>query len=265
MIKYITRELQNVFRQKRTLITAIVIVALCFLANLAVMAFTLIYGSDRDGVLGSNVLAFATWVFVIPYYACILFADQVFGTYPNPMIKDKITKNMSRTLIYVGKFFSALVLALAYMLLAFVFMLLSTRIFHSDIAAYDISLFIENMLIAVPLWIAGISFGMMFLFIFENKKHAFIVYFVVVMIIPRIVMFFAAEPFSVSFLVTVRKILIDQSFGHIPYPADPNRNVTFIIAEGIVYTIISCIIGIIAFNKKDFSAKANNKSGNKPE
>lgn len=260
MIKYFLRELQQVFKQKRTLITAIIIVALCLLANCAVMAFTLIYGSDRDGVMGSNVLSFATWVFVIPYYACVFFAEQVFGTYPNPLIKDKVTKNMSRTQIYLGKFVSAIVLAMIYMVIAFVFMIITTRIFHSDISSYDISQFIENMGIAIPLWIAGVSIGMMYLFLFDKKKHAFIAYFVTTLIIPRAIMFFAAEPFSVSLLIRIRTILINQSFGHIPYPADPNRNVPFIICEGIVYIIISSIIGIIAFNKKQFSNKEVRKN-----
>ena len=60
MIKYIIRELKTATKKKMTLIFVISLVAICLVANLAVMAFTLIYGSDIDGVLGSNVLAFAT-------------------------------------------------------------------------------------------------------------------------------------------------------------------------------------------------------------
>lgn len=259
MINYIKRELQTVFSKKRTLVTAIVIVALCVLANLSVMAFTLIYGSDRDGVMGSNVLAFATWVFEIPFCACIIFADHIFGTYPNPHIKDKITKDMKRVHIYLGKLFSALILSLCYMLLAFVCMIVITRIFHSDVSSYDIETFAQNTLIAAPLWIAGVSMAMMFLFLFEDKRRAYIVFFAVALIIPRLIMFFAAEPFSIAPLLAVRRILINQSFGHIPYPADPNRNVPFIVCEGFVYAILSTIIGIIAFNKKQLLSDKTNK------
>lgn len=255
MFRYIKRELQRVFKEKRTLVTAIIIVALCLLANCAVMAFTLIYGSDRDGVMGSNVLIFATWVFVIPYYACIFFSDQAFDSYPNPYIKDNITKNMSRTAIYFGKLLSGMVLAMFYMIIAFICLIVTTRIFHSDISAYDIESFSKNMLLAIPLWIAGVSFGMMFLFLIEKKRNAFIAYFILTLLIPRTIMFFAAEPFSVGPLLFVRKFLINQSFSHIPYPADPNRNVPFIICEGVIYAIIACVIGAIAFNKKEIGAK----------
>jgi len=254
MFKYIIREVGSASKRKMALVLLICIVAICFAANLAVMAFTLIYGSNIDGVLGSNVLAFATWCFPIPYLATIFFADVVFGpVYPNPHIKDNVTKNLSRTGIYLGKFLGALLVSFFYMVVAFVVLLITTRIFHSDITSYDISLFVENMLVSVPLWIAGIAFGMMFLFIFEEKKKAYIAFYILTLIIPRFFMLFAAEPFSWPPFIAVRKILISQSFGHIPYIADPDRSVPFIVCEGIVYTVISCVIGIIVYNKKEFS------------
>lgn len=251
MINYIKRELQTVFKKKSTLITAVSIVIICLIANLAVMAFTLIYGSDRDGVLGSNVLAFATWCFCIPYYACILFADLIFGNeYPNPYIKDKITKDLSRTKIYFGKLLSAMMLALVFMVEAFICLLITTRIFHSDIQAYDITLFVTNMLISIPLWLAGIAIADLCLFAHQQKKFAYISYLVITLVIPRIIMYLAAEPISFGPFIGIRTILITQSFGHIPYPADPARNVPFIIAEGIVYMILATIAGLVIFNKK---------------
>ena len=251
MIKYIFRELKTAYKTKMAKILAIAVVAICLVANLAVMAFTLVYGSDIDGVLGSNVLAFATWCFPIPYLATILFADLVYGTYPDPHIKDSVTRTMSRTAVYMSEFLAGLIVSLTYMVLAFAVLLLTTRIFHSDITSYDISLFLENMLVAVPLWIAGVSFGFMFLFMFESKKKAYIMFFVLTLVIPRFIMFFAAEPFSLKPFIIVRKILISQSFGHIPYIADPERNVPFIVCQGIIYMVISCIVGIITYNKKE--------------
>lgn len=262
MFNYIKRELQSVFKRKKTLIIAIVIVVVCLLANLAVKAFTLVYGDDRDGVLGSNVLAFAAWVFWIPYYACIAFADTAFGSYPNPFIKDNVTKNMSRGKIYFGKLITACVLSLAYMILAFASLMATTRIFHSDIEAYNVSLFVENMLIATPLWIAGIAMGIMYLFMFEDKKKAYIAYFITTILIPRIIMLLSIDQIALKPFMAVKKILITQSFGVIPSPANPARNVTFIVAEGFIYAIIATIIGLICYNKKNFDS---NKSASSEE
>ena len=103
MVKYIFREVKKAFKTKMAAILAICVVGICLIANLAVMAFTLVYGSNIDGVLGSNVLAFATWCFPIPYIATIFFADLVYGTYPDPHIKDSVTRNMSRTSVYLSE------------------------------------------------------------------------------------------------------------------------------------------------------------------
>lgn len=255
MIKYIIRELKTATKSKMFLIMLACIVGICLLANCAVMAFTLIYGSEIDGVMGSNVLSFATWCFPIPYLACIFIADLVFGpVYPNPHIKDNITKNLSRTKIYLGKFISSLVIALVFMVFAVVVLLVTTRIFHSDITSYDVSTFLSNMLVAVPLWIAGVSIGFMCLFTFDKKKIAYIVFFVITLLVPRFIMFFAAEPFSLPPFIAVRTILMSQSFTHIPYLADPARNVKLIVGEGVVYTVIACVIGIIFYNKRDKKA-----------
>jgi len=255
MIKYIAREIKTASKRKMFLVFLACIVGICMLANCAVMAFTLIYGSEIDGVMGSNVLAFATWCFPIPYLACILFADLVFGlVYPNPHIKDNITKDLSRTKIYLGKLIASLIIALGFLVFAFVVLLITTRIFHSDISSYDIKLFLTNMFVAVPLWIAAVSIGMMCLFTFDVKKKAYIVYYVITLIVPRFIMFFAAEPFSLPPFIAVRKILMSQSFTHIPYLADPARNVNLIVGEGIVYALIACVIGIIFYNKRDKKA-----------
>jgi len=252
MINYIIREIKTASKRKMALVLLLSIIGICFLANSAVMAFTLIYGSEIDGVLGSNVLAFATWCFPIPYLATIFFAELVFGdTYPDSHIKDNITKNLSRIQLYLGKLAAALVVAFVYMIVALVTLLLVTRIFHSDITAYDVSTFVENMITAVPLWIAGISIGMMCEFTFDSKKKVFIVFFVITLIIPRFIMYFAAEPFSLAPFIAVRKLLMSQSFGHIPYAADPDRSVPVIIAQGVVYTLISCVVGIIGYRKRE--------------
>lgn len=252
MFRYILREVKRAFKSKMAQVTAICLVAICLVANLAVKAFTLVYGSDIDGVMGSNVLSFATWCFPIPYLATIVFAHLVFGKdYPDARIKDNITKNLSRTMLYVGKFIAALICALVYLVFAFIVLLLITRVFHSDITAYDISTFVENMITAVPLWIAGVSIGLMCLFLFDTKKKSYIVFFIITLVIPRIIMFFAAEPFSVEPLIIIRKALMSQSFGHIPYAADPERSVPVIIAQGVIYTLISCIVGIVTYNKKE--------------
>lgn len=254
MFQYIARDLNTALHRKHTYVYVIGIFALCLIANIAVVAFRTIYGTN-EGTYAYNIIEYATWCFVIPYYTCICIADLGFGkTYPNPQIKDKITKNMSRSAIYVAKLFVEFILAVMFMVIAVLALLGITTLFQfrdGTISAYSVKDFLGKMVIAIPLWFAGVSFGNMFLFIFENKKKAYIGFFLLTLVIPRVIMFFAAEPFSVPFLKFVRQYLISQSFSLLPYPADPARNVTLIVLSGIIYAVVASIIGIVFYNKKE--------------
>ncbi len=255
MLQYITRDLKTVVHRRYTLAYLIGIVALCIIANIAVVGFRMIYGTN-DGTFAYNLIEYATWCFILPYYSCICIADIVFGkTYPNPRIKDKITKNMSRTQIYFSKFAASILVAIAFLIFAFVFLMGSTTLFQlgdGTMHLWVVKDFLDKMWLALPLWLAGISIANMCLFITKHKVKAFVTFGVITVVIPRIIMFFAAEPFEWAVFRNLRIFLISQNFSLLPYPADPNRNVALIIGIGVLYSVIANIVGVIAFNKKKF-------------
>jgi len=255
MIKYIFTQLNTALHRKYTYVYIIGILALCVVANAAVVGFRMIYGTN-EGTYAYNLMVYATWCFVIPYYSCIVIADMIFGKeYPNPMIKDKDTKDLSRTQLYLSKLIASALLALIFAIIAFVFLLLTTSLFQISegmVKGYQITDFLGKMIIAVPLWIAGVAFGNMFLFVFEQKKKAFIGFFILTLVIPRLIMALAAEPFKWAFFRFLRTYTITQNFSLIPYPADPARNVPLTIALGVIYTIIATVVGIVVYKKKKF-------------
>lgn len=253
MGSYIARELRAALKRRYTYAYVLGILVLCLLANIAVMAFRTIYGTN-EGTYAYNLIEYATWCFVIPYYSCIFIADMAFGkTYPNPHIKDNITKNLNRTKIYFSKLITEIVLASFFVLIAFVMLISITTIFQfrdGTISAYTIQDFAEKMLYAVPIWVAGISFGNMFLFLFENKKKAYACFFVLTFAIPRVIMQLAAEPLELVPFKFLRTYLITQNFSLLPYPADPARNIPLTIALGLIYAAIACVIGVVSYNRK---------------
>lgn len=255
MFKYISHELKNALHRKYTYYYVIGILALCVIANAAVVGFRMIYGTN-EGTYAYNLMVYATWCFVIPYYSCIFISDMIFGkTYPNPMIKDKDTSSLSRTQIYFSKLIAQILLAVVFVAVAFVILLATTCLFQIKdgmVSGYEITDFLGKMALAVPLWIAGISMGNMFLFVHEKKKFAFIGYYVITLVIPRIIMFFAAEPFRWAFFRFLRTYTITQNFSLIPYPADPARNELLIVLLGVIFTVISSAIGCVYYNKKKF-------------
>lgn len=255
MIGNILREFKTAFRRKYTYVYIIGILALCVIANAAVVGFRMIYGTN-EGTYAYNLMVYATWCFVLPYYSCIFISDMVFGKeYPNPYIKDNYTKDLNRTQIYLSKLFAAILLAVVFVVVAFLFLLGTTTLFQIKdgfVTGYEIVDFLEKMVIAIPLWIAGIAFGMMFLFVFEKKKFAYIGFFILTFLIPRGIMELAGEPLRLAPFRAIRTFLITQNFSLIPYPADPARNVPLTIFLGFLYAIVATIVGCTVYNKKKF-------------
>ncbi len=90
----------------------------------------------------------------------------------------------------------------------------------------------------------------MFLFVFEDKKKAYIGYFILTFGLERMIMQLAAEPLELEPFKWIRTYLVTQNFSLLPYPADPARSIPLTIALGFIYASIACIIGIICYKKK---------------
>ena len=112
MFKYIWHEFKEALNRKTTYLYIAGIFALCLIANAAVVGFRMIYGTN-EGTYAYNLIEYATWCFIIPYYSCIFIADIAFGkTYPNPQIRNGLTAKLTRSLIYLSKLFVSIILAM---------------------------------------------------------------------------------------------------------------------------------------------------------
>ena len=256
MIKNILSELKKSLGQKYTYMYFAGIIILVLIANIAVVAFRIIYGAN-EGTYAYNLLEYATWCFIIPYYTCIFIADIGKGEkYPDPCIKNGTTSGLSRSQMYLSKLIVSFIIGIIFMIVAIIALLGITSLFQlrdGGLTSYAVSDFFEKMFIAMPIWYAGVSFGMMFLIIFEKKKYAMLSYFGLTLVIPRIIMFFAAEPFKIAVFRLIRKYTLTQNMSLIPYPADPSRNVTLTIVLGLLYGTIATVIGCICYNRKKLS------------
>ena len=262
MFKKIVKEFNTAIKQKYTLIYLISMVALVILANAAVVGFRLIYG-DNEGTFAYNLLEYATWCFVIPYYSCIFISDIVFGPkYPS----DTLPKNES-VRMYFSKLIAALMLAAVFLIAAFVCLIGITALFQiSDggLKGYMILSFVQKMVIAIPLWFAGVCFANMCLFVFPKKRNAFIAFATIVLIIPRVIMMFAAEPFRIELFRILRVYTITQNISLIPYPADPARNIPLTVGLGIIYGLFAVFAGFVIFciNDRDESRPTEKTDSN---
>ncbi len=208
--------------------------------------FRSIYGMN-DGAFAYNLIIFAEGVFCIPYYSCIFLSDIVFGPeYPDPHIKDRTTRTLHRWQLYVGKFIATILLAAVIFVIAFALLIGTTTLFglhDGTIDKWTILDFLDKASVALPLWMAGIAIGQMYLYLFKNKKNAFIAFFVTVLLIPRLIMLLATEAINLAPFVMLSKILITPQFQALQFMFTMDRTKCWIL--GIVYSLIASTIGII--------------------
>ncbi len=246
MGKYISENLKTAFLSKYSRIYIGVILFLCLAANIAVMAFRMVYGSN-EGTFAYNIIEYATWCFFIPYYSCIFIADIVFITCR------KGKNELSLTASYLARLITSVLLALIFLVITFILLIAVTSLFHLNDGTfkfYAVKDFIGKLIIAIPLWLAGMGIGNMFLSVCSKKKYAYIGYFALCIVFERTVMFFAAEPFKIDIFVKIRTIVITQLFSLIPYPANPARNVPLTVFLGFFYLVLFTVIGILVSRNK---------------
>ncbi len=248
MNKTIANDFVSAVRSKGAKLYLIGTLALILLANIAVICFRFIYGSN-EGTFSYNVFEYASWCFLIPYYSCILIGMIVLcsGTKPGR------EKPLKPAVFYLSKLITAILLAALFLVAAFVLLYVITTLFHINeglILWGIVKSFLQKAALALPLWFAGISFAMLFLHVCDKRWKAVLGFVIVTVIIPQIIRILSLDSFKFEWARTIRKYTITQSFGLLPYPAYPERSPALIVTLGFVYGIIATVVGIVLYARK---------------
>lgn len=264
MIRYIANGFKEAMGSRLAKVYLIATAVLVLVANIAVICFRFIYGSN-EGTFYYNVFEYASWCFLIPYYSCILIGLMAFGEgYIQPKdqgIKLGVPKGngtddvvvLKPWQLYMAKLITSILLAAVFLVVAFVLLYVVTTLFHINegfILWGVVKSFLQKAALAIPLWFAGLAFAIMFLFIFERKWLAVIGFAVVTVVIPQLIRIFSLDSFKIEFFRIIRRYTITQSFGLVPYPSYPDRSVPLIVSLGMIYGLIATVIGIMCYNKK---------------
>ena len=253
MIRYIYTEFKKALKSQYSVKYIIGIITVCIMANLAMIAFRdYVYGTN-DGTYGYNIIMFAGGFFWLPYYTTVFIADMVFGkTYPDPFIKDRVTRKLRRPQLYIGKLIAVWLMLAVYILLSFIFFIGISTVFQLSTGTLSMDVvrdFAVNVLCAAPLLAAGCSIGLMCLYCYDRKVRAFATFWAITLVMPRVIMLLGAEPMSVGFCRFIKdKILITPQFTTLQFFA--SRDVRQILISSSVYIILSTIIGGYIFCRK---------------
>ncbi len=254
MVYYVKTQLGRSLTDKYFRIFIIGILAAVLVANLSMTAFRdIIYGMN-DGTFAYNLIMFAKGFFWLPYYALIFVADEVLGPdYPDPRLRDKSTIGLSRRQIFIGKLITEILVLFICALFATVAFLVITPLFQVHDGTIDISVildFLESVVYAMPLFIAGVSLANMFCFVFIPRKKAFLMFFLFVIVIPRVIMIFATDRFAFPPALFLRNFLLTPQFQELQFYA--TRDVPKVVISSLIYIVLSSVYGGYCFEKKEF-------------
>ena len=254
MYYYIKTQLRRSLTDKYFRYFIFVILGAVMLANLSMTTFRdMIYGMN-DGTFAYNLIMFAKGFFWIPYYASIFVADEVIGSsYPDPRIRDKSTIGLSRKHIFYGKFITEILVLLICACFATFAFLIITPLFQVHDGTIDLSVildFVQAELLALPLFIAGLSIANMFCFAHVPRKKAFFFFFLFVVLIPRVIMLLATDGIRFYPAVVIKGFLLTPQFQELQFYA--TRNVTKVLISSVIYIVFSSLYGAYCFDKKEF-------------
>lgn len=251
MLRYIYREVKGALKQRYSLYYVIGFLLLCLIANVSMICFRRFYGFN-DGSFGENLIIFATQFLWIPYYSMVFIADIIFGkNYPDPHLKDGLTRKMSRYQLYLSKLIGSIILGAFFFVAGIIIFFTVTVAFQFKDGTIELTTlmdFLNCARMAIPLWIAGISIANMFFFIFADKKKAYIGFFAVCLLIPRLIMFLGGDAIRISVFSVISTGLITPEFSALPYFFTQNPIKDLIL--GASYTVVSSAIGIYFYYKR---------------
>ncbi len=262
MVYYIYSEIKRTLKERSALIFLLGIVAASVLANLSIIVFRdVIYGTN-DGTYAYNIIMFAGGFFWLPYYFMIFLADMVFGkTYPDPYLRNRANLKLRRYQMFLGKLISEFILLIFYSFAALVIFLGVSFVFQMGAGPMEMSIvkdFTENLFWAVPLFMAGVSMGNMFLFMFYDKRKAYAAYFILTIVIERIIMILGAQPFSVPVCKWIKDhVLITPRFTELQFFATRDIPKTLILS--MIYIAVTAVAGCYCFLKKDTALRTGKK------
>ncbi len=266
MIYYIYSETLRTLKGKYARFYILAVLAMSILANLTMIVFRdMVYGTN-DGTYGYNLIMFAGGFFWLPYYTMIFISDMVFGReYPDPHLRNRSNLKLNRKQIYVGKLITGYLMLVLFAILSFVIFIGVSVLFQIGSGSMEkkiIADFAVNLVIAVPLFLAGVSMGFMCLFLFRTKKYAFIFFWVLTIVIPRLIMLLGADPIRIGFFNWIKNnLLLTPQFTELQFYA--TRNVPKVLISSAVYIILSTLIGCIGYKMKTFSGDPVRGRGNR--
>ncbi len=222
------------------------------------------FGSSSDGeafivqrVSVADMLSILSMMLSVGLYLLMLVADIVFSEqYKYNTLKNEVSFGLSRLRIYLGKLIAAVLTAVVlsvlmvvgYILLAFL-MFPTGEEFIGSLQTFGLSL-----LMSIPLWLGGLGFFTMLQFMLKGSTAASIVYVMLIAILGSgfLELMEVFIPTLEPAAKLVRIISLSTPFNFLNQYG-PKALMGYSWALGMSWLVLSTVMGIIGFRKKEIS------------
>ncbi|MNH98121.1 ABC-2 family transporter protein [compost metagenome] len=187
-------------------------------------------------------ISFNSLVLLLPFLTIYLFANE----YSNGTFKNVVASGISRKNIYLSKItviFSTLVL-LSIIDLIIIVSAIELLLPHKDPA--EKTLFFQNIIQTIPLFIASFSISIMLCFTEEKIVPNLVKYFLIIYIIPVFLGNFENIITEIKPFLNIFPVI--RIAGNLPFTME---NMLFNWLEALFYFVLAFVIGLTIFNKKE--------------
>lgn len=203
-----------------------------------------------------SILAYA---FSIGLYLVVTITDMVFSDqYKYNTLKNEVAFGLPRARIYLGKLITSALTAIVLCVILLGFYLGAARLFFplaGNTGAVMRDFFIM-VLASFPLWVGGLSFFLMLLFVMKGSTSATVLYVLVIAVFGgnALILLEWIVPDWQPVLEAIRTVMLTTPFDSFLHSSEPLSNVIpYAWAVGMGWTVLSTVIGLIVFQKREIS------------
>ncbi|CDG01026.1 Putative Bacitracin ABC transporter permease protein BcrB [Clostridium chauvoei JF4335] len=201
---------------------------------------------DRNLIYNSAGAAFNAILMLLMILGSVLQEE-----YKDKTFKNIIVSNTSKTKIYIGKYIVQVILGLVLSAICLgVFFIAISLIKKGDGYTQKIATdFLVRFLITIPIYMAGIALGDIFIVLFKQSGVYAIIYYITILFVPKAIDILS---FSVSDKIgLIKSYLLTTALNKVemPYPSINAIRESLVIS--IIYIVVCLIIGIILINRQE--------------
>ena len=251
MLKYMNAEFYKVCHRKYPLGFLAVI-----LGGIACMLLLLKYnvgpGADFSFLAGALVFVLSTGLYLVVLTCDMVFSDQ----YKHNTLKNEVSYGIPRWRIYLGKLAAAVITAvvLCVIILAFYLGLCLLLFPLGEGVGETMTALGQALLMSFPLWLGGLGFFLMLLFLMKGSTAASIVYVLLTAVLGGgfLELFSALMPKLAPVFQLIQKCLLTTPFDRLIREGAAGL-IPYAWMLGMSWFILSTLVGLLLFRKREIS------------